>query len=79
MTDADHMGQVRQLRALAGNARPHDELFDEMHASARRIETLIGQLRSVTPRRAQIDDVEDGIDEIARGLQRLRDGQGGAA
>jgi hypothetical protein len=68
----DHLAQVRQLRALAGEPRSIDELVDGMHSAARKLESLIGHWRTFSPRPRAIQDVENLIEGLRRNLHDLR-------
>jgi hypothetical protein len=64
------LAQVRQLRSLAG--REDDPRIVDMHASARRLESLIANWRTFPPRVATLADAQSTLDGLSQSLSDLR-------
>ena len=75
---ADHLAQVRQLRALAGT-RPHDELIADMHRGAQRLECMLRNWLTFPPRESMLVDADNALEGLRQSLRQLRSSQQGGS
>ena len=68
----DHLGQVRQLRTLAGAIRPTDALLADMLTGARRSVSILEQLQMFPIRTATLQDLELGVEGLRRSIAELK-------
>lgn len=68
---SDHLAQVRQLRALAGNS---DQRIDDLQAAVRRLDSIVSAWRTFGPRPRSLQDAAMLVEGLQRSIRDLRNG-----
>ncbi|WP_092409755.1 hypothetical protein [Dokdonella immobilis] len=73
MSAVDHLAQVRQLRALAGN---QDQRIVDLQSAIRRLDSIVTNWQTFGPRPRSLQDAELIVEGLRRSIADLR-AQGG--